>query len=334
MKTSLQMWGGAAALLATLAARGAEPPRAAKPPSGGPRTAVAAGPWTAELQAGGGYWGGDATYRIGREYRLPDGSASPLPFPLSELTFPLNVAQFTLEARAAWNDRLEARAGYTRNAGSPSDPIKDSDWEDDAAPDLVTTYSESDGDLTAWSGEAELLGWVLRSRPADVEWAAGLGAGYLHQDLTWDVSNVDQWYPQNPEWGHDYIAGQGASYRVKTRMPYGEAVARIRWHRMSLQAGVAYTPWLQVEDEDDHQLREIKADGDLDGNGWRLTASWRWELRWNLFLAARYEWFRVEADGPSRNTIYGGDGAGESWEIDEEYESSQSLTTLALGYRF
>jgi len=64
-------------------------------------------PWTGSLQAGVGYWLGDATYSIGGQAWTPETGSVELPNKISELSFPLNVAYGSVGGNLFWQGRYE-----------------------------------------------------------------------------------------------------------------------------------------------------------------------------------------------------------------------------------
>lgn len=311
----MKTWRG---LMAGLTAAGLAATAGGQPRSG----------WDTDLWGGGGYWYGDVTYQIGGLF-TEGGQSAVTHFPLSELKWPIEVPIYTAGGRLTYNGRLEGRATFAVNAGTASGSMEDSDWEYDFAPMLKTTYSESDAAVDAWSLDGGARYWLTTDRSRRFDFAAGLG--YTYQSFEWEASNLDQWYPQNPELGHDLVDGLIGTYEAQVNMPYLEAALQYRGPRLRLEGSFGFAPYMEVSDRDDHLLREILADTDADGTGWKLALEARYAFTSTVFALARAEGLGFNVEGTEYDTVYGGADAGMTWTIDHEITSRQFMGSLALG---
>lgn len=83
------------------------------------------------------YFRSHTSYEFGNPY-------PPYQAPLSRLEFPLNSWWVGVEVRQSFS-RFSAGLEALRNiSGEANGQFKDSDWDDDAAPDVQTIYSKSD----------------------------------------------------------------------------------------------------------------------------------------------------------------------------------------------
>lgn len=292
------------------------------------------GSFELNTQIGLGYWDGDVSYDIGKTATWPDGTKERQNWPLSRLEFPLGVAILQGGADFLIHNRLEGFANVYMNLSDPSKQMKDSDWTDDDNPHRKTIYSESDADLKAWGADAGLRYWVYTPKHKTMEWGVGVGAGYLYQDLDWEMSNLDQWYPDTPEWGHIYVDETCLKYKAKVQMPYGEIAGRFKWRGLSVRLNCAYSPYTMVDDEDDHLLRSIKSATDATGQGWKTGLRVKYQITDFWFVALNEQAFGFSVDGDSKNEIYDGWDAGQTWSIYEEISSTQIQSTMETGFRF
>lgn len=277
--------------------------------------------------------GGDVTYEIGGTVRQ-GAIVEKTHFPLSRLEWPLNVAMLSIGGSAEYGD-FDARARVSRNITADSGTMKDSDWEIEGQPNVLTTYSESDADLSATMFDASARYWVAFPTSNEKEFARlGGGIGVLYQDFSWDAKNTDQWYPQNPGLGHDIFRGTTISYDAKVLMPYVEVGGKLNYGALYLEGRVGLSPYTQVEDVDDHRLRYIKAETDSDGTGAFAELIGRYTFRNNIFLQGALWAMAFDVEGTEKDHVYAGPDAGTRWEIEHKVTSSQARLTVAGGISF
>jgi hypothetical protein len=293
-----------------------------------------AGNWVGEIQAGVGYWAGDATFSIGGSAWTPSEGSMNLPRKISELTFPLDVAYGVVEGSVLLDERLEFRAMVMGNLSQPSTKVTDSDWGVINDSGTLDIYSESDAELTAFVGDAGARYWFMHTTVTNgMVWSLGVGPGVHYEKLDWTVSNVDQWFPSMPQEGHVYESGQAAKYSAEIVMPYVDVGGKFRDGRISGSAAVGVGPVLG-QDKDDHMLRQKKSEGEMTGVGVKAEAEIRYDFTKRWFGAAKVAALAIEATGSQTQEGYGGDLVGFYAEIDEEFSVTAMSGGVAVGYRF
>lgn len=291
--------------------------------------------WTGSIQAGVGYWMGDATYSIGGETYVPGEGTFILPDKISELKFPLDVAYGSVGGNLIWNGKIEIFGTLTMNLTEPSSKMEDSDWgviDDSGSLDI---YSESDAELNAVTFDGGARYWlpVTTASTNRAVWSLGAGPSLLYQHLDWTISNVDQWYPSHPELGHDTQSGVVATYNADILMPYLDACVKIQRQRLTGRAEIGFGPAL-VQDEDDHILRQKRSTATMLGFGLKGAAEIRYDLTRQLFATARIEMLSINVTGTSKDEGYGGDLVGYYSEIDEDFTLTSLTGGLSIGYGF
>ena len=284
-----------------------------------------------DLSAGMTYLHGDVTETIGGK-AVVDGLTYRLEDPLSELKFPLGIAAVQLDASILIHEALEIYGSGAVSVTDPEDKMEDSDWDDG----VKTVYSESDCDISAWNADAGIR-WWFNSRPnKKTGTTAGIAPaiGYKKQSMDWDIRNLDQWYPADPQEPHDRYAGKVMTYDFDLDMAYvgGKAYLRSRRFILTLSGGVS--AWLNMQATDDHILRSKKNDVDYDGNAWFAEGEGRFYFTPALFLLGRVNYFYAKADGSQKQHYYAGENAGWRAEIDGEIETKQLSGTLGIGLEF
>ena len=285
-----------------------------------------------DLRTGVTSRGGDWTYRIGRTF-TENGQSESLPFPISELEWPMASGGLGLDLTAdAGALVFDASVSVF---GGEDGTLKDSDWEDLDDPGLRTTYSDSDTELMGVEGDVaaavRLLGGGIREDGI----ALAVGAGFLMQHWEWEGSDTRQ-----TEIGDSaglFFPGTTIEYEGDLEMPYVQLRGHLNMASLRLTGRVGYSPWVTATDVDDHLLRGITSEADTDGDGFFAEAGVDIPMSgaWGFFANANLLW--LETDGTSRNRVYEADpeddlSVGDTWEIDQEIESLQ--VGFTAGVRF
>ncbi len=288
---------------------------------------------SADVWAGLDAMSGDMTYEIGGKFKQ-NGVEERGHFPISRLEWPIALVSVQIGGRVSVKD-WDFRAAFSAAQNDDAGKMKDSDWEIPDNPKVLTTYSESDSELKMWQAEASLRYWVpfKTSNPKEQARLGG-GVGILYQSFDWSARDTDQWYPQNPELGHDRFAGEVITYKADVLMPYIEVGGQLKYQQLFFEARIGLAPWVQVEDVDDHKLRYIRAETTGDGAGAFGELLARYTFANNLFLQASLWAMTFETDGTEKDYVYGGEDAGSRWEIEHKVKSSQVRLTLAGGVTF
>ena len=286
-----------------------------------------------ELWGGVDLTGGDVTYEIGGQIRQGP-MVEDLHFPISRLEWPLNAAMLSLGGSVEVG-AFDARAVFSKNAARDAGKMKDSDWEIDEMPDVLTTYSESDTEFDAWQADGSVRYWVLfpTGNPKETVRLGG-GIGVLYQDFSWEAKDTDQWYPQRPDLGHDILRGVTITYDARVLMPYIDVGGKMTYGPLYFEGRLGWSPYTQVEDVDDHKLRYIRAETTSDGAGAFAELLGRYTFSNGAFLQCAVHMLAFETKGTEKDFVYAGPDYGTSWEIEHEVRSSQARLTLAGGMAF
>lgn len=284
---------------------------------------------TWDFNLGVGPMAGHTTYQIGGTVTAPEG-VEEYWFPISELVFPMQVAQITLDSTLSLGKekRLQLALGATKNLTTDAGTMEDSDWMTGSNPDQLDVFSESQADLDALMLNADILYKFLKRKRVSL----GAGVGFLYQDFNYECSDFDQWYPSQPWWGHDYGWGLGIIYEITYYIPYLQLRTDVSFFSDKLQLGVMLgaSPYVTAEDYDNHVLRGIVSYGDFDGVAGLMSLEATLYLLKHWFLEVRLDARTIAADGTQRNYI----GGAWSHDIDTEITSDQGSFTFAVGASF
>ncbi len=289
-----------------------------------------------ELSLMGGYVYGDVTYEIGGTVRFPDGDGFSLHFPISRLEWPIETIVGGVVGTAWIGDFVSIDGSCVISLDEGDGLMKDSDWGDEDDTSLLTIYSESKIELVYGVVDGLLRLWL---RPLPVTGRSALrlavGGGLLVQHIEWEVTDTDQWYPQEPELGHDLLLDSvNATYDVDLAMPYANATVRWQAERAWAEFGVDVAPLVGVEDRDDHLLRDRLSRTSATGWGWRLRVSVRHRFGRCWLAGVDVSSLVFEADGEQETQIYAGPDAGDRWTIDQEVSGRQVGGMAVLGATF
>ena len=285
-----------------------------------------------DLRTGVTSRGGEWTYRIGRTI-TENGQSESLPFPISELEWPMASAGLGVAVTAdAGTLVFDAAASFS---GGENGTLKDSDWEDVDNPDFRTTYSESDAELVGFEGDVAAAIRLVGGGIREDGFGLAAGAGFLVQHWEWEGRDTRQTEIGAP--AGLFFEGNTIEYEGDLEMPYLQVRGHLNLSSFRLTGRLGYSPWVTATDTDDHLLRGITSEADTEGDGFFADAGIDLPMSeaWGFFANASLLW--LETEGTSDNHVYEADpedhlAAGDTWEIEQEIESIQ--VGITAGVRF
>ena len=296
-----------------------------------------------DLSAGVNYAGGVTQYEIGGIVKMPAGSAE-VPFPISRLEFPMDFAFLNLEARLKIKEKWRVAGEFQKSFTNPGSDMKDSDWlfSGFGSKETKDIYSAGETDCDMWTADV----WAsytfleavhgqgsLTGPDPSVKYHVFAGLGFLHQNFSYDVHDLDQFYPRRPDIPHDIVAGTYLKYDLALDAPYvlvgADGVFGKSW-KLELQGKASW--FTHAQDKDQHLLRDLTAKVDSDWDGYTYIGSF--EARYNInehwFCKASGELIHVNVDAESYTTQPGV----KPYTIHQEINSNQSHFGVSVGYGF
>lgn len=294
------------------------------------------------LGLGAGYIYGDSTYRINLSDPATGAAIE------SELKFPIQTLLFTLEAGyigkdSKNRDAIRIHASYSFDVGSASGKFEDSDWLNDVVDTALVgaphpgkdIYSESDVDLNAR---------VFDIRASYSFWASdgfGIGplGGYLSQTFDFTARDLNQ-VGYGP-YAADYtgsVPGTVLTYNVKYSIPY-LGIHTEAGHGFRMLLDLAYSPWAEARDEDDHVLRTKIATAKTSGDAYLAMLGLQMEMEDNNSIVVRGDYLRIDTKG-TQNQYWYGNTTGEPpagtviADIPDKITSEQLSFSLFFTHRF
>ncbi|MDY0211367.1 MAG: omptin family outer membrane protease, partial [Desulfuromonadaceae bacterium] len=299
-----------------------------------------------KVSVGGGYLTGETEYQIGGRIDYADGSVASAHFPLSELSFPLDSyvikGQVDIDFAKKWALMFNAETNITEDSGK----MEDSDWGVWGGSEVnsLDIYSESDTEMNMLGLEGKLTYKFYQGNYAgnalnpdsgnpDIRFSYTIGLGYKYQKFDFDIYDVHQWYPSAPYLAHDYVGGRVLTYEAEYHIPYLELGMHMSVAKtFEFDLSVAYAPYIDFKDEDQHLLRNMESFSDHHWGGDALMGNlnmlYKFSSHWSL--KAEFEALKISSDGRSKTYIDG------IWDhtIDQEISSHQYRAHLMLGYTF
>ena len=97
----------------------------------------------------------------------------------------------------------------------------------------------------------------------------------------------------------------------------------------TLSGSLAYSPWVESEDELVHVYQDMISTGDMDGDAIMANFSGQYTISSSMYVEAGMNYTLVDVDGTMSTTVTGGVD-----NMDEESETEQISAYLQLGFTF
>lgn len=300
---------------------------------------------TVELNVSGGYLDGDTTYEIGGKVNYPNG-AEELPFPISRLEFPFDLAVMTGELVYRPWTRWRFSLNGMVNVSDTNEYMKDSDWiyGNYGDPTQKDIYSHSKVDANLYSVDARLRYTLVTAMERNLEmgytgdepdvwYTFFAGLGFRYEDYNYDVYDVVQWYPNFPTLPADKVSGPVLKYELQFEIPFAELGCEFWWaDDFRLELSTAFSIFVHGSDKDLHLLRDRVSSLSSGWDGKYITGTVRGQYffckNWTVDLAITGS--RINVDGVS----HANDPSIGPFRIDEKVENVQALFSAGLGYRW
>lgn len=275
---------------------------------------------------------GDTTYQIGYPVTM-DGVTYEGYFPFSELEWPLDVTMGRMDASVAFNNGLRLNATLKKSMTDPDDNMEDRDWLTESDPGRLDVYSESyisdfNSYIFDFNVEYTFGSWD------NVSLFAGLG--YQYQKFEYKSNLIEQYSPSGLP-GFDYTGDGSVSigYEITYHMPYISLGTDIEFEKgFSMKASLAFSPYVDAEDEDDHFLREFGGRvtrSDMDGTAIMFNLAGKYHFTPIWFVELGLNAINIDVDGRMhQNYLWFGEYATNK----VESESTQTSGYINLGATF
>ncbi len=293
-------------------------------------------PWSVDLQAKY-YFSSHTSYEFGNPF-------PPNQSPLSRLEFPVNSLWVGAEVRRSFFSRISIGIeALTNIPGDSSGAFKDSDWDDEDRPDVLTIYSESkcrmepsydvrgdfDLKISDWIG----LPYWLDVRPL---------IGIRWQQFNLLTHDGNQYYPASggatpPE----SLPGDGIRFEqtywhyllgIRSAIDIGTHIKEASRLKLLMQLDWAY---VEGKNKDHHLLRAGNrlTYEHTTGDAWHALLGLKADLTDNISATVIADYLRLETTGSHRlvNDAYDTDY---SFNHGVKVWSEQMSITVKLEYRF
>lgn len=283
---------------------------------------------------------GYTQYRIGGTFVNPDGVRYKIWFPLSELKFPMNITMFSSDMNIEIFRKFFIHGNFKKNITSDAGKMEDSDWGvNHNNPDSLDIFSKSDAELNAWILNSDFMVKVVNVS----FFSLNTGAGYMYQSFDYDISNLDQWYPSTPQYGHDYVMGSVLTYTVKYYIPYIVVAPCLNFkEKLKISQSIAFSPYVIAKDIDNHILRFKESSGDSRGVAFITSFKIDYFFTPVFYFGLNMDYTYILTEGTQKQIQYadtwdavnGFRAAGPIGEIDNRISSSQFSIGIRGGIKF
>jgi outer membrane protease len=274
----------------------------------------------ASFRAGLGYERGQASCELGN---FKNGAP-----PSSRLTWPTDVALIHGDARIS-DSVLEGRLLVVRSLTKHAGVVDDVDYDGFGTQESIR--SESQASLALWSTDISLLCWLHSWRKPSTS-SVGAGTGYTYRNMSWQARQLHQWDPASPVGSDIYNPGLVATYEAGFHMPYLQLVGRHSRSSWAMEGRIGYSPYLVLEDRDDHVSREILSHTHARGDGFRLEVQSQWRIAGRCFLIANASGLDLRAQGAQHSRQYGSGDPQVRWSEDKKIRYSEIAAQLGVLY--
>lgn len=275
---------------------------------------------------------GDTTYQIGYPITM-DGVTYEGYFPFSELEWPLDVTMGRIDTSATFSGGIRINATLKKNITDPDDNMEDRDWLTESDPSRLDIYSESyisDFNAIIFDFSVEYIfgTWDKVSLYG--------GLGYQYQKFEFKGNLIEQYSPSGLS-GYDATGdgSVGIGYEIVYQMPYLSLGTDIEFEKgFSMTASLAFSPYVDAEDEDDHFLREFGGRvtrSDMDGTAIMFNLGGKYNFTPIWYMELGFNAVKIDVDGTmNQNYIWFGRYASNR----VESESTQISGYINLGAHF
>ncbi|OHD13290.1 MAG: hypothetical protein A2Y41_14245 [Spirochaetes bacterium GWB1_36_13] len=292
---------------------------------------------------------GYTLYQIGGKIET-ESETGYLHFPLSELKFPVDVLSLNLDFSLPLSEKWTINGKTKTNIQQKSGKTEDSDfgiWYLSGVPGATTNsldvFSESDTKIKKWYQIDIDINYKISIQP---NYSIAFGAGFFYHSLSFEISNLNQWYPSYSQYStyltpstadHYYISGVVGSYDVTYTIPYIELVPEIYLSEGLLIKGkLAFSPFVKAEDLDDHKMRSKKGEGDTKGKAFLISFQGDYSYN-NIIFSINADFKSIQTDGKDVQTRYETNNEGSAGYIattDKKLKSIQFSAGFKIGISF
>ncbi|MBC8461178.1 MAG: omptin family outer membrane protease [Deltaproteobacteria bacterium] len=283
-----------------------------------------------EISAGVGMLNGDMTYRIGYPVHWVNFGTDEGYFPFSELKFPLDVYMGSVEGSIGFAEKWKVSLGVKKNITDDAGDMEDSDWITESDPGRLDVHSTSETDLDALILDINLQYKYYQTS----NWSNFVGLGYLRENFDFDTMLKTQYSPSGLP-GYDYVGDGSVSmkYEITYDIPYLEIGTKYdSKKKFSIEASLAYSPFVRIEDKDQHILRNKVNKGDLDGDAIIISLLGRYDFTKKWFITLGIDYMKIKTDKGDMTATFSGADSIFNHTVTEEVESEQLLATLSIGF--
>ena len=258
-------------------------------------------------------------------------------FPVSKLRFPTNTDVASISVSSYLSPRVLTHLQIKKNTSYYAGKLQDSDW---LSPDetIQDIYSESDTQLHFYSVDLTVripLQSIIYKNNNKTLYRLFLG--YKYQNFSFTAYDLVQWYPSTPLKKKITQPGTVITYQLKQYIPYWTFDMTQTLGSLTIEFSGSYSPFVTINDIDNHILRSKLANGSLKGY---MLAN-RFLLKYPLtsyisgflcFYSQTIQSYGTQIQSRYKKTSEG--NIGHIADIDQKIESILSELSFGITYLF
>ncbi len=302
------------------------------------------------VSAGIGKMSGHTTYQIGGTTKDSSGTYE-MHDPISELMFPIEVYTINLDASFFFFENFNSNLSFKTNLADRTGNMEDRDWgvpwENPIGsgnyfwygPDHLDVYSESKTDMTMYIFNIDLLYEVYSNNFSSINtgFQVYAGLGYLYQEFDFECRLIRQYdlrgddVPVDQRLNFEGDGSVGLTYNVKSHIPYLEISSLLIYdQKFLLKANIGYSPYVMLNDRDNHKLRNKISKAECKGSSLLFSFAGSYFFENNIFIKGQFDYVKVDTEGKQKQYVSG------TWSgtIDQKNFSERKSLDISAGYVF
>lgn len=244
----------------------------------------------------------------------------------SKLEFPLDYTSININFKKEFNDYFlkETNFSIEKNITEPSDPFIDSDWlykDFDSEPNI---YAETKAEVNSLVFD---LNYILSTyNIGDIYFGGGYSYSNRNYVMTGGYQN-DYINMIRTEFADDL---EVIEYDNEISNPYFSINYITDYEKINFKTILKYSPYVIIEDFDNHILRSKTAESKTTGTGTKILFNFDYKLNQNFSIIIGYNYNQIKTEGTQIQTFKDETKT----KVDQEINLNNKSYNIGLNYIF